>query len=141
VSRIRVRVNAGAASLSISQVSRRTGIPVSTLRFYERELGGLFHIRKTAGGHRRYAESDVERFATVRRLTETEGLGLGQVRRAVLSRGQSEAIHEEVDRLAEGAVAAESALETLVRRLAELEGRVAALEAGTRKKRRWLGGQ
>jgi hypothetical protein len=45
------------ASLSISAVSRRTGIPVSTLRFYERELPGLFHIRKTAGGHRRYAEA------------------------------------------------------------------------------------
>ena len=42
--------------LSISAVAARTGIPVSTLRFYERELPGLFHIRKTAGGHRRYGD-------------------------------------------------------------------------------------
>jgi DNA-binding transcriptional MerR regulator len=132
-------VNAAGATLSISEVSRRTGIPISTLRFYERELPALFHIRKTAGGHRRYAESDVERFSTVRRLTETEGLGLGEVRRAVLSRGESEAVREEVERLAEGGAAAAGALEALARRVAELEGRVAALEAGGRKKRRWLG--
>ncbi len=44
-------------TFSISAVSRRTDIPVSTLRFYERELPGLFHIRKTAGGHRRYGET------------------------------------------------------------------------------------
>jgi DNA-binding transcriptional MerR regulator len=128
------------ATLTISDVARRTGIPVSTLRFYERELPGLFHIRKTAGGHRRYGEADVERFVTVRRLTETEGLGLGEVRRAVLSRGESEPLREEVERVAEAEAATAGAIEALARRVAELEGRVAALEAGGRKKRRWLGG-
>lgn len=132
-------MNAAGATLSISEVARRTGIPVSTLRFYERELPGLFHIRKTAGGHRRYSESDVERFSTVRRLTETEGLGLGEVRRAVLSRGENEAVREEIERLAEGGAAAAGAMEALARRIAELEGRVAALEGGGRRKRRWLG--
>ena len=132
-------MNAAGATLSISEVARRTGIPVSTLRFYERELPGLFHIRKTAGGHRRYTESDVERFSTVRRLTKTEGLGLGEVRRAVLSRGENEAVCEEVERLAEGGAAAAGAMQALARRIAELEGRVAALEGGARRKRRWLG--
>jgi MerR family transcriptional regulator/heat shock protein HspR len=127
------------ATLSISDVSERTGIPVSTLRFYERELSALFHIRKTAGGHRRYSVADVERFSTVRRLTETEGLGLAEVRRAVLSRGQSEALREEVERLAEALAGSAAALETLTRKLSELENRVAALEAGPPRRRRWLG--
>ena len=127
------------ATLSISDVSKRTGVPVSTLRFYEKELPGLFHIRKTSGGHRRYSEEDAERFATVRRLTETEGLGLSEVRRAVLSRGQSEALREEVERLAEAQAAAAAALEGLSRRLAELEARVATLEASPPRRRRWLG--
>jgi len=126
------------ATLSISAVSKRTGIPVSTLRFYERELSSLFHIRKTAGGHRRYGESDVERFVTVRRLTETEGLGLAEVRRAVLSRGENEALREQVDRFVETQAAAAGAMEALLRRIAELERRVATLEAGPSKKRRWL---
>jgi DNA-binding transcriptional MerR regulator len=127
------------ATLSISAVSKRTGIPISTLRFYERELAGLFHIRKTAGGHRRYGEEDVERFVTVRRLTEAEGLGLAEVRRAVLSRGENEALREEIERLLEAQGAAAGAMEALVRRSADLERRVKALEAGLSKKRRWLG--
>jgi DNA-binding transcriptional MerR regulator len=132
-------MKSGPAALSISAVSRRTGIPVSTLRFYERELSGLFHIRKTSGGHRRYSDTDVERFSTVRRLTETEGLGLSDVRRAVLSRGQSEALREEVERVAEALAASAAALEALARKLSELEGRVAALEATPPRRRRWLG--
>lgn len=127
------------ATLSISAVSKRTGIPVSTLRYYERELSALFHIRKTAGGHRRYSEADVGRFSTVRRLTETEGLGLSEVRRAVLSRGQSEALREEVERMAEALAASAAALEALTRKLSELEARVAALESGPPRRRRWLG--
>jgi len=126
------------ATLSISAVSKRTGIPVSTLRFYERELSGLFHIRKTAGGHRRYGESDVDRFATVRRLTETEGLGLAEVRRAVLSRGENETLRERIERLVEAETAAAGAMEALQRRIADLERRVGALEAGPPRKRRWL---
>ena len=133
-------MKSGPAALSISAVSRRTGIPVSTLRFYERELSGLFHIRKTSGGHRRYSDEDVERFSTVRRLTETEGLGLSEVRRAVLSRGQSEALREEVDRLAEALAAS-----TAGRGGPDAEafrargpGR-APCEAGPPRRRRWLG--
>ena len=131
---------AEAAALSISEVSRRTGIPVSTLRFYERELSGLFHIRKTAGGHRRYSEADVERFATVRWLSETEGLGLSEVRRAVRSRGDEEALREEVERLTAAHSDLAAALEALARRVASVEERLAGVEASPRRKRRWLGG-
>lgn len=130
----------GPATLSISEVSRRTGIPVSTLRFYERELAGLFHIRKTAGGHRRYSESDVERFATVRRLSETEGLGLSEVRRAVRSRGDEEVLREALERLAARQDDLGAAVEAVSRRLAALEERLTALERSSRRRRRWLGG-
>ena len=134
-------MTSGPATLSISAVSRRTGIPISTLRFYERELSSLFHIRKTAGGHRRYGEDDVDRFVTVRRLTEADGLGLAEVRRAVLSRGENEALRGEIDRLLEAQAASAGAMEALARRIAELEARVAALEAGPPRRRRWLTGR
>jgi hypothetical protein len=42
--------------LTISALSRRTGIPVTTLRFYERELPGLFRVRTTPGGAAAAAE-------------------------------------------------------------------------------------
>jgi DNA-binding transcriptional MerR regulator len=126
------------ATLTISQVARRTGIPVTTLRFYERELPGLFRIRKTSGGHRRYGETEVGRFVTVRRLTHVEGLGLARVRRVLTPRGEGEAIRDELDSLREAHTAGIEALHALTRRVAELEGRLAALESAPPRRRRWL---
>jgi MerR family transcriptional regulator/heat shock protein HspR len=123
--------------LSISAVSRRTGIPVSTLRFYERELPGIFRIRKTPGGHRRYGETDVARFVTVRRLTETEGLGLAEVRRVLRSGGDAEALREEVERVRDAGATDGQALRDLEHRVRTLEARIAALESAPTR-RGWL---
>lgn len=120
-------------------MAERTGIPVTTLRFYERELPGLFRIRKTSGGHRRYGEPDVARFATVRRLSESGGLGLSEIRRVVRSGGEPDALQEELERLAALQAAESDSVRALERRVAELEGRIAALEAGAGRRRGWLG--
>jgi DNA-binding transcriptional MerR regulator len=128
---------ADPARLSISAVSRLTKIPVSTLRFYEKELPGLFHIRKTAGGHRRYGEGDMARFVTVRRLTESEGLGLAEVRRVLMSRGDAEALRDEVERVRTSSAANGQNLRDLERRIEALEARIAALGA-TPSRRGWL---
>ncbi len=125
-------------TLSISAVSRLTKIPVSTLRFYERELPGLFHIRKTAGGHRRYGEEDVARFVTVRKLTESEGLGLAEVRQALMSRGDAEALREEVERVRSRGAADNQALHDLERRVDDLEARITAIESSPPPRRGWL---
>lgn len=47
-------------SLTIGQVSERTGLSVHALRFYERE--GIFvdPVRRAAGGRRIYTEDDIE---------------------------------------------------------------------------------
>ncbi len=128
------------ATLSISQVARRTAIPVTTLRFYERELRGLFHIRKTAGGHRRYGEADVDRFATVRRLSEAGGLGLAEIRRALTSRGDAEALREQMERILASRSAEADAVESLERRVSELERRIAEIGTAPPRRRRWLRG-
>jgi len=128
------------ATLSISQVARRTAIPITTLRFYERELPGLFHIRKTPGGHRRYGDADVDRFTTVRRLSETAGLGLGEIRRVLSSRGDAEALREEIERIVASRAAETEAVERLERRVADLERRIAELTTAPPRRRRWLRG-
>jgi DNA-binding transcriptional MerR regulator len=61
-----------AASLGIGDLAALTGVPVRTIRFYCDE--GLLDARRSAGGHRRFAPSAVERLDLVRRL---RGLGLG----------------------------------------------------------------
>jgi DNA-binding transcriptional MerR regulator len=45
--------------LSIGDVARETGLSVHALRFYEREGILVAPVRRTAGGGRRYSESDV----------------------------------------------------------------------------------
>jgi len=127
------------AGLPISEVARRTGIPVTTLRFYERELPSLFQIRKTSGGHRRYGETEVSRFVTVRRLTEEQGLRLAEVRRALLSRDEPDALREELEGVRAGQIEQVDALDGLRRRIGELEARIAVLEsAGPPRRRKWL---
>jgi DNA-binding transcriptional MerR regulator len=123
--------------VSIGAVARRTGIPVTTLRFYERELPGLFPIRKTSGGHRRYGARDVSRFSTIRTLTE-EGLPLSELRHALGSRGGYEVLREAIDRLAQAQEAGGRALEELTRRVEQLEARLA--ERSSRSSRKgWFG--
>ena len=116
------------ASFSISHVSRETGIPVTTLRFYEKELASLFPIRRTAGGHRRYDGRDVARFTTVRVLTG-EGVPLSQLRRALTSRGEHEPLREAFERLAEIQESHSRSIELMARRIEALETRIRSFEA------------
>ena len=126
-----------ASGISIGEVARRTGIPVTTLRFYERELPGLFPTHKTAGGHRRYDARGIARFSTVRSLTE-EGLPLSELRRTLMSRGDHEALREAVDRLGQRQEEGARAVESLARRIGELEARLSALE-GRPPRKGWFG--
>src|SRR5690242_9921414 len=50
---------ATAARLTIREVSARTGVPVETLRVWERRYGVPAPVRLPSG-HRRYSEHDVE---------------------------------------------------------------------------------
>ncbi len=61
-----------AAALGIGEVAALAGVPVRTVRFYCDE--GMLEARRSAGGHRRFDASAVERLRLVRRL---RGLGLG----------------------------------------------------------------
>lgn len=128
----------GPPGLSIAAVSRQTGIPVTTLRFYERELPGLFQIRKTRGGHRRYGPTDIARFATVRRLTETEGVKLSEVRQAIDSRGNQEPLRDDLERLRALLRDQSQGLEELFHRVGQLEDRLRQIQGTSARRRRWL---
>jgi DNA-binding transcriptional MerR regulator len=121
---------AGTPPFSIAEVSERTGIPVPTLRFYEKELPFLFRIDKTRGGHRRYGEPDVRRFAALRRLTHEEGFRLSELRILLQGRGGAGEMRQQVDLLLEVHEAASAEIEALHARVEELERRLSALEPG-----------
>ena len=71
--------------MQIGIVAKRIGLSVDAIRFYERN-GLLPRPPRTEGGFRRYAESDVETLAFVRRV---QGLGfkLSEIRGLLRLRG------------------------------------------------------
>jgi len=54
---------------TIGAVSRRTGVKIPTIRFYE-ESGLLAPAERTGGNQRRYTEQAVERLGFIRRARE-----------------------------------------------------------------------
>lgn len=71
-------VDAGEADFSIGDLARRTGTKVETVRWYERE-GLLPAPARTAGGHRAYTRTHLDRLAFVRHAREL-GFPLESVR-------------------------------------------------------------
>ncbi|CAA9415895.1 MAG: Regulatory protein MerR [uncultured Quadrisphaera sp.] len=68
--------------MRISELSRRTGVPVPTVKFYLRE-GLLPAGRATAATQAQYDEGHEQRLRLVRALVEVAGLSLAAVRRVV----------------------------------------------------------
>ncbi|WP_280189905.1 MerR family transcriptional regulator [Delftia sp. PS-11] len=64
--------------LTITEVARRTGLSVDTLRYYER-AGLIAPVARTPGGQRRYAASDLDWIAFLLRLRETR-MPIGQMK-------------------------------------------------------------
>lgn len=62
--------------MDISEVARRTGVPASTLRFYERK--GLIAATRAAGGRRRFAAGVQDQLALIA-LGQAGGLSLDEI--------------------------------------------------------------
>ncbi len=71
-----------AVDVTIGELSERTGVAPSALRFYESE--GLIEATRSAGGQRRY-HRDVMRRVSFIRIAQRVGLSLDQIRDALAS--------------------------------------------------------
>jgi MerR family transcriptional regulator, redox-sensitive transcriptional activator SoxR len=69
-----------ATLLTIGQLSERSGIATSALRFYEDR--GLIHSQRTLGNQRRYAKLTLRRVAFVRAAQQI-GLSLDEIKEAL----------------------------------------------------------
>jgi len=63
--------------LSIGQLSARTGLAVSAIRYYEEQ--GLVSAFRNAGGHRRFARADIRRLSFVL-IAQQFGFSISQIR-------------------------------------------------------------
>ena len=72
--------------ISIGELSERTGVAHSALRFYETE--GLIHSTRSAGGQRRYHREVLRRVSFIR-IAQKVGLSLDQIRESLASLPES----------------------------------------------------
>jgi methylmalonyl-CoA mutase cobalamin-binding subunit len=71
---------------TIRQAAARTGLPVPTIRAWERRYG-VVHPARTAAGYRLYDETAIERLLAMRRLVDDDGWRPSQASERVLSVG------------------------------------------------------
>jgi MerR family redox-sensitive transcriptional activator SoxR len=67
-------------TLSVGEVARRSGVPVSTLHFYEAKA--LIHSHRTQGNQRRYARDVLRRVAFIR-VAQKVGISLAGIAAAL----------------------------------------------------------
>ena len=65
-------------ALPIGEMSRRTGVNIETIRYYER-IGVMPKPLRTEGGHRAYDADQLKRLAFIKRCREL-GFSLGEIR-------------------------------------------------------------
>ncbi|MFE0024872.1 redox-sensitive transcriptional activator SoxR [Amycolatopsis sp. NPDC059021] len=63
--------------LTVGELSRRSGVPASALRFYEDE--GLIRSKRTAGNQRRYRRDTLRRVTFIR-MSQRVGMPLSAIR-------------------------------------------------------------
>ncbi len=68
--------------LSVGEISKRSGIPVSTLHFYETK--GLIFSERNAGNQRRYPRHILRQLAVIR-VAQSLGISLGDIRDHIAS--------------------------------------------------------
>lgn len=103
---------AGDHNLAIGALSRRSGVHVETIRYYEK-IALLPAPPRTGGGHRVYSDAHVKRLAFIRRSREL-GFTLEEIRNLL--------------RLVEAGAACSKIKETALVQLKEIRRKIADLQ-------------
>ncbi len=76
---------------SVGEVSRRAGVPISTIHFYEEK--GLIKSLRTKANHRRYT-SDVLRKLSIIKVAQKTGIPLKEIKEALNSVPDGEKVNK-----------------------------------------------
>jgi DNA-binding transcriptional MerR regulator len=79
-------------TLTIQEVSKRSGVSTHTLRFWEKELEGVIAPQRTKGGQRRYTLEDLLVIEEIKAL-KGKGMSLTDIKRELNLRFNSEEEH------------------------------------------------
>ncbi|HEX5402514.1 MAG TPA: MerR family transcriptional regulator [Pseudonocardiaceae bacterium] len=108
------------STYQISELAERSGVPATTLRFYEQ--AGLLPARRSPSGYRRYDDDDVRRLAFIS-SGKSLGLPLAEIRDllVVWEQGECGGVRDRLRPLVAGRI------EDADRRVAELSAFIASL--------------
>lgn len=73
--------------VTIKEAARRTGLPASTIRFYDQQFEEFLAVKRGAGRRRLFTPEAVQRLLDIQRLLKDEGLSLRQTRQALAGQG------------------------------------------------------
>jgi DNA-binding transcriptional MerR regulator len=114
----------------IKEVAQRTGLPASTIRYYDQQFSDYLDVKRGAGRRRMFTPQAVERLLAVQRMLKEEGLSMRQVRQALSGQGTATAppasvaeCQAEIERLKSQV----SDLERKIEELKEIQKRTLAL--------------
>ncbi len=124
--------------LTIKEVAERTGLPASTIRYYDQQFEDFLGIQRGAGRRRMFEPEAVERLRRVHQLLKEKGLSLRQARQALIGQGPEGATGWAGAEQPGGGLAAEvarlraevEALDRRMRELKEIQQRTLALVDG-----------
>jgi DNA-binding transcriptional MerR regulator len=123
------------STIAIGAVSEETGLPVSTIRFYEKEFGSYLQLVKTPGGHRRFRREDVEKLKRIHGLVHGQGLSLKDAKTKLVSDRDPVLMRRDLDLLLEVFETLVSENAKMRRALQDLASRLVALEDQSKKKK------
>jgi DNA-binding transcriptional MerR regulator len=116
--------------ISIGDLSRRVGVKVPTIRYYE-QVGLLPAPPRTEGGQRRYGEAEVARLHFVRHARDL-GFEVEAIRELLALSSDPDRSCAEIDRIARRHLAAiERRIERLVALQGELRRMIGECDQGT----------
>ncbi len=69
--------------MGIKEVAERTGLPASTIRYYDQQFSDYLGVKRGAGRRRLFTPQAVERLLQLQRMLKEEGLSLRQVRQKI----------------------------------------------------------
>jgi DNA-binding transcriptional MerR regulator len=74
---------------TMTQVVHKTGLPASTIRYYDQQLGEYLNIGRSKGRQRAFGPNSVELLLQVHQWLKNEGLSLRQVRQRLAGKDES----------------------------------------------------
>jgi DNA-binding transcriptional MerR regulator len=109
----------------IKEVAQKTGLPASTIRYYDQQFSEFLDVKRGAGRRRLFTDQAVDRLLAVQRMLKEEGLSLRQVRQAL---GEGSAPSASPVNLPGGLAECKSEIDRLKHQVADLERKLDELK-------------